>query len=233
MDQKLADLVVRFKFPIVLILLIWSVEIYETIADVHLGRYGVYPREWDGLFGIITSPYIHSDWEHLFSNSIPLFFLVSIMVFFYRKVALPSYIIIQLLTGFSVWLFARPSFHIGASGIVYGLVAFVFWSGIFRRNIKSIVLALIVVLVYSGYFYGIVPNREEVSWESHLFGGLVGIFTAFLFKDLKENDEDHKDPWGEEDEGEHFLPRDTFDYTIKERIERRNNEGMWNSTRTF
>lgn len=219
MDRKLTDIIFSLKFPIILVIAIWAVEIYETLSNVGLAKLGVYPREWDGILGIITSPYVHSDFEHLISNTVPLFVLTTIMVFFYQRVAVASFIIIQLLTGFAVWLFARPSYHIGASGVVYGLVAFVFWSGIFRRNMKSIVLALIVVILYSGYFYGIVPTKEGVSWESHLFGGIVGIFTAFLFKDLKEADEEKKNPWEDEEgyEGAYFLPRDTFEKTNLER----------------
>jgi hypothetical protein len=155
------------------------------------------------------------------------------MIFFYRKVALPSYIVIQLFTGFAVWIFARPSYHIGASGVVYGLVSFVFWSGVFRRNIKSIVLALIIVVMYSGYFYGILPNKEGVSWESHLFGGIVGIFTAFLFKNIQEEDEKevvYSWELEEEEEGGYFLPRDIFEKTKEERrieAEIKRRQEMW------
>lgn len=214
MEDKLFRVVKKLRFPLLLVVTIWAVEIYEQISFNDLSNFGIYPREWNGIIGVITSPYIHSDFEHLMSNTVPLFVLTTIMVFFYKRVAVPSFIIIQVLTGIAVWLFARQSYHIGASGVVYGLVAFVFWSGIFRRNNRSIVLALIVVVLYSGYFYGIVPNKDGVSWESHLFGGLVGIFTAFLFKDLKEPDDIKKDPWEDEIESSHyFLPRDVFEKT--------------------
>lgn len=202
---------------------------------VDFSDWGIFPREWDGIFGIIAAPYIHSDFQHLASNSVPLVVLTTIMMFFYSRVAIPSYFIIQFLTGFAVWLFARPSYHIGASGIVYGLVAFVFWSGVFRRNMRSIVLALIVVILYSGYFHGIVPNKEGVSWESHLFGGLVGIFTAFLFKDIKETGDEVHDPWADEEEpSRYFLPRDTFEKTKWQREQdRRLDERSWDSDHTM
>jgi len=95
-------------------------------------------------------------------------------------VGMTSFFMIYIITGFSVWLFGRSVYHIGASGVVYGLISFIFWSGVFRRNLKSIVLALIVIILYSGYLGGIVPNKEGISWESHLLGGIVGIVVASL-----------------------------------------------------
>ncbi|NNF36372.1 MAG: rhomboid family intramembrane serine protease [Saprospiraceae bacterium] len=235
MEQSVEASIQKIKFPLFLLLLIWIVEIYEYVRNVDFSDWGIFPREWDGFIGILTAPYIHSDFEHLMSNSVPLVVLTTIMMFFYSRVAIPSYFIIQFLTGFSVWLFARPSYHIGASGVVYGLVAFVFWSGIFRRNLRSIVLALIVVVLYSGYFHGIVPNKEGVSWESHLFGGLVGIFTAFLFKDITESADEVVDPWADEEEpSQYFLPRDTFEKTKwQKEQERLLSERRWDSDSTL
>lgn len=117
-------------------------------------------------------------------------------------------------------MFGRSVYHIGASGVVYGLIAFIFWTGIFRRNIKSIVLALVVVILYSGYFGGIVPFKEGVSWESHLLGGIVGIVIAFIFKSIVEVDEEENPVWAQELEGDekHFLPRDSFVKTKAEKL---------------
>ncbi|HMQ07225.1 MAG TPA: rhomboid family intramembrane serine protease [Saprospiraceae bacterium] len=233
MNQNLSKYLETLRFPISITLLIWAFEIYEWIFNRSLNRWGIYPREWDGLFGIISGPFIHSGFEHLISNSIPLFTLTSIMVIFYRKAAIPSFIVIQVVTGFSVWLFARPSYHIGASGIVYGLVAFVFWSGIFRRNIRSIVLALIIVILYSGYFYGIVPTKEGVSWESHLFGGFAGIFAAYLFKNIGEEETVSVNVWDEEEE-KYFLPRDVFEKTKwQRRMEEQIQKNIWKSDSTL
>ena len=180
--------------------------------------YGVYPRTLGGLRGIFLSPFIHGSLHHLFSNSIPLFVLLFMTLFFYRRVAFSSIMLIYILTGLGVWAFARPYvYHIGASGVVYGLVSFVFWTGIFRRNLKSVVLALIVTTLYSGYFLGVLPNQEGISWESHLIGGIVGILVAFLFKNSIEIDENKRDPWANEENPEYFLPRDAFEKTLEER----------------
>jgi len=141
----------------------------------------------------------------------------------YRKVALKSIGMMYFLTGLAVWLFARPVFHIGASGVVYALVSFVFFSGLFRRNIKSIILALIVTLLYSGMVTGIFPNKEGISWESHLFGALIGLYVAYFYKnEIEQDDEGNESPWVRkerfvEEEGQYFLNRDTFEMTKAER----------------
>lgn len=217
--------------PLILVALIWLIQIFQSLLGFDLGIYGVYPRKVFGLRGIFFSPLIHSGWPHLLSNTPPLFVLTAILMFFYRRVALSSFLMIYLLTGLTVWLFARDNaFHIGASGVIYGLVAFVFWNGVFRRNLKSIVLALLVVFYYGGMFVGIVPGQEEnISWESHLLGGLVGIFASFWFKNQIERDE-VRPTYSWEVEGEQasdfFLERDSFDRTKQERLkEKEQNNG--------
>ncbi len=219
MAEKESNIIKKILFPIGVVSLMWLVKIFEVIQNYKYTRWGIFPRDIDGLPGIITAPFIHSDLRHLMSNSIPMLALMSMIMVFYKRVAIPSVIIITVLTGFMVWMFARESYHIGASGVVYGLVAFLAWTGIFRRNLKSIILALVILVAFGGYFHGIVPNKEGTSWESHLFGGLVGIFTAFLFKNvIEEDEEDRPDPWADEiGTEEFFLPRDTFEKTKKQR----------------
>ena len=122
------------------------------------------------------------------------------------------------------------------AGVVYGLVSFIFWSGIFRRNIKSIVLALIILLLYSGMFLGVLPNQPGISWESHLIGGIVGILVAYLFRNTLEYDEE--EPSGKallyedaaESDGKFFLPHDTFERT---KSERRQSQSDWFSDSTY
>jgi membrane associated rhomboid family serine protease len=200
-------------FPLVFLGVIWVIHFLKTFLSLNLVQFGIYPRVTQGLKGIFFSPVIHSDWHHLISNSVPLLVLSILIFFFYSRVAVRSFILIYILTGLAVWLFGRRVFHIGASGVVYGLLAFVFWSGIFRRSIKSIVLALIVLFLYSGYFLGVLPNQEGISWESHLLGALSGIFTAFWYKNEIEADEIPDKPSWEDEEPEpprFFLDRDVF-----------------------
>jgi membrane associated rhomboid family serine protease len=181
--------------------------------NLPLGNYGLLPREMSGLIGIFTSPFIHGSFQHLLSNSVPLFLLSIVILLFYRRIAIISMFLIYVLTGLTVWAFARGNvIHIGASGVIYGFVSFIFWTGLFRRNAKSIILALLVTVLYSGYFLGILPNQRGISWESHLFGALVGILVAYWMKDRIEKDEINHDPW-EHDQTPPapFFAPDTFE----------------------
>jgi membrane associated rhomboid family serine protease len=197
----------------------WVVHIYKYATNSPMSHWGIFPREWDGLIGIVTAPFIHGSWEHLISNSVPLFVTTTIIYFFYKRVALPSFFLIYLLTGALVWIFGRSVYHIGASGIVYGLISFIFGSGLFRRNIKSIILALIVTVLYSGYLNGVLPLKEGISWESHLLGGIVGLLVAWLMKGIIEKDEVTTDPWANEsDDKKTYLSPDTFEMTKAERL---------------
>lgn len=186
------------------------------LLDLHPYQFGIYPRRSFGLTGILTAPLIHGDWKHLLSNSIPLLAMIITFGAFFRSVAWQAFIMIYLLTGIAVWVFARDVFHIGASGVVYGLISFVFWSGVFRRSLRSIVLSLIVVLIYTPMFEGILPNQEGISWESHLLGGCVGIFVAWWFREELEPGE-HSEPEEERTEQAPFLPPDIFQMTREER----------------
>ncbi|MBP6680470.1 MAG: rhomboid family intramembrane serine protease [Saprospiraceae bacterium] len=186
--------------------------------NLDLRRLGVFPREVDGLPGILTGPLIHGSWEHLFSNSVSFIMLGAVLFWFYPRIALRSIIWLYLLSGFGIWISGQPfSYHIGASGIVYGMVSLVFWSGVFRRNVKSIVLALIILVMYAGFFEGIVPGKEGISWEGHLSGAIAGILLAFVYRRDVEEDEVVPEVEEEVEERHYYLPRDTFDMTMAER----------------
>lgn len=207
----------QVKAPILLIILLWVIEAAKHIFDHRLQEFGIFPRAWDGFFGIFTGPFVHGSWGHLASNTLPLLALTSMMVTFYPKAASQAMAMIMTGTGIMVWLFARPAYHIGASGVVYGLVAFLFWTGVFKKNAKSTVLALIVLTLYAGSVESMFPGVEKnISWESHLFGAMVGLVTAFILKGVVEEDEKNKNlpSWhGETTEKQYFLPRDAFEKT--------------------
>jgi membrane associated rhomboid family serine protease len=144
--------------------------------------------------------------------------LGAVLFWFYPRIALRSIIWLYLLSGFGIWISGQPnSYHIGASGIVYGMVSLVFWSGVFRRNVKSIVLALIILVMYAGFFEGIVPGKEGISWEGHLSGAIAGILLAFIYRRDVEEDEVVPEVEEEIEEKHYYLPRDTFDMTMAER----------------
>ena len=226
-----------------LVAVLWVIHFTQVGLGLDFGFLGTYPRQFWGLRGIITSPLIHADFPHLMSNSVPIFILTFTIFFFYQKVATRAYFMIYLLTGLMVWIFARTVFHIGASGVVYGLVSFIFWNGIFRRSLQSIVLALVVTVLYSGYFAGILPNQEGISWESHLLGGLVGIFVAYYFKEEIEAAElTQPASWELEPEKESrpFMNPDTFEKTkqqrwqeAQERAQERRDYPDWYSNSTY
>lgn len=205
-----------FWFPISFVGFLWVIHIFHVASGIDLTTLGVFPRRIEGLPAILTAPLIHGGWEHLFYNSISFLILSSILFWFYPKIAYKSFVLIYLMSGLGVWIFAAPyTYHIGASGIVYGMVSLVFWTGVFRRNIKSIVLALIVLVLYAGYFGGIVPGKVGISWESHLLGAVAGIFLAWIYKSDIEEDEVPPPPVEEEEEEKrYFLPRDVFEVKV-------------------
>lgn len=213
-------LINKLAFPIGFVILLWVIHILQLVTGIDLHTLGVYPRDIDGLKGILTYPLIHGSWEHLFGNSVSFMILSAILFYFYRRIALRCFILLYIFSGVGIWVIAAPgSYHIGASGIIYGMVSLVFWSGIFRRNVRSIVLALIMLVLYAGYFTGIIPGERGVSWQGHLMGALVGIALAWIYKKDLEEDEMQKpeSPDEEEEEPKYYLPRDVFDVRLSER----------------
>ncbi len=164
------------------ILLLWIVKALEWSTATDLGTFGILPRTLTGFTGIITGPLIHGDMVHLMSNTFPLMLLMLAVFYFYDKIALEVFIWIYLITGFWVWLAARQAYHIGASGLVYGLASFLFFSGIFRKDVRSVAVALCIAFLYGGMLQGVFPGTQSVSWESHLLGTAAGILCAFYFR---------------------------------------------------
>ncbi len=222
------------RFPAIVLLILWLIQIIQGLTGLSFGWLGVYPRHIAGIKGIFTSPFIHSlDWMHLINNSVPLFVGLAMISFFFHRIAKQVIFLIYFLTGLGVWIFGRSVLHIGASGVVYGLISFIFWSGIFRRNTQSIILALIILLLYSGMFYGVLPNQPGISWESHLIGGLIGILVSYMFRQVVVEDEaEIPDPviQIEDEDQDYFLDRTTFNQTKEER---RQGTSDWFSDSTF
>lgn len=179
------------------VLITWVVKIFEKVFDVSFIRFGIHPREFKGLVGIITAPLIHGDWKHLISNTLPLLILGWIIFYFYKGIAFQVFFWVYIMTGIWVWSAARDAYHIGASGLVYGFVCFLFFSGIIRKNIRLMALSMFVVFVYGSLVWGIFPLHTKFSWESHAFGSLAGIITAFYFRD--EGPKPKVYDWGEEE----------------------------------
>ena len=177
---NLEKLLIPLVFPVIL----WVIHLVSVLFQIDLTRMGILPRKFVGLLGIITSPMVHGDFSHLISNTIPLVILGWIIFFFYPKVSYLAFGFRYFFTGLLVWFFARQVYHIGASGVVYGFVSFLFFSGLFRRDNKSISLALIITFLYGGLVWGMIPGWKGISWEAHLFGAITGLAAAYLFRKI-------------------------------------------------
>ncbi len=169
---------------IVICLLVCLVLIIEKYFGINFSYYGTVPRDITGILGIFLSPFLHGGWEHLFSNLPTLFILMTIILFFYERSSIAILSLIWLFTGSAVWLFGKENtYHIGASGIIYCMMSFIFFSGIFRGERNAMMISLLVLLLNSSLFAGFQPT-EGVSWESHLYGAIVGFILAFVFKSV-------------------------------------------------
>ncbi len=176
------------RLPLVFVFLMWLVQIFQATSGHDLGVFGIYPRDTHSLLGIITSPLVHGNWAHLLSNTIPMLILGSLLFLTYDTIAIKVWWLNYFLTEILVWCFARESYHIGASGIIYGLASFLLFSGFFRMDMKAIAIAIGVSAFYGGMVWGVLPLQPGVSWESHLFGGIVGIVLAFIFRNHQKDE---------------------------------------------
>jgi membrane associated rhomboid family serine protease len=186
---------------------LWLIRIIESAYKIDLTVYGIYPKTLQGFFGIFTAPLIHADFNHLFSNSITLLVLLTILFYFYKESALRVILIVYLYGGFLVWLAARPAYHIGASGLVYGLVCFLFFSGVFRWEKRAIILSLLITFLYGSLTWGILPIDETISFESHLFGAVTGMICAFIFRKYdRETFKEPEEATDEEEDPYEYIP---------------------------
>jgi membrane associated rhomboid family serine protease len=190
----------HFKFtpsvwivPTFLLLLIWIVFYIEQKFNLNLVQHGIYPRTFSGLQGILFSPFLHGDLSHIANNSVPLFILTAALIYFYRDVSLKVLVYGILLSGIITWIIGRSSYHIGASGLIYVLVSFIFFKGMMTQYFRLMALSLTVVMIYGGMVWYVFPSEElslgkSISWEGHLAGLLTGFAFAILFKTPNYNE---------------------------------------------
>jgi membrane associated rhomboid family serine protease len=190
------SLFISLSFVVVL----WLVKIFEEYTLIDLTMLGVYPRKVSGLIGIITSPLIHANFSHLISNSIPLLVLMIFLFYAYTNSSFKVFFSVYFLSNILVWVFAREAYHIGASGIVYGLVTFLFFVGVFRRDTKSIGLSLLVIFMYGGLVWGILPTDPTISFEAHLSGAIVGLVAALVWRNADPMPEKYEWEYENDDE---------------------------------
>ncbi|MBU2949498.1 rhomboid family intramembrane serine protease [Tamlana agarivorans] len=169
-------------YPLFLVLFIWLVFWFEVRFGYHFNKYGVYPKTIKGLRGIVLSPFIHGDIKHIYHNTIPLFVLTTALFYFYRPIAWKVLGYGILLSGLLTWCIGRPSYHIGASGLIYVLVSFTFFKGVFAKHYRLIALSLVVVFLYGSMIWHTLPIEEGISWEGHSAGLITGLLFAFIFR---------------------------------------------------
>jgi len=195
--------------PLMGVILISVIFFMEEQEVVNWRIWGIRPREWKGLIGVFSSPFLHGSIEHLFNNSIPLLALGWSMFYFYRELAWRTIGWVVFLGGIWVWLSARGGTnHIGASGLIYGMVTFLFFSGIIRKYKPLIAISLLVVFQYGSMVWGVLPIQEHISWEGHLWGALAGTLMAFYYRpegpqrpkfewEDEPDDDDEIGPWNQ------------------------------------
>ena len=170
------------------LVLLWIVMIINQFMGLSLNQFGILPRVISvrSFAGIFLSPFIHSNFSHLISNSLPLFFLLAALILSYRKLAGKVIMLSIFGGGLLVWLFAgHGTSHIGASGLIFALIGFLLFNVLFRRDFRSFVVAIVVGFLYGGAIWGVLPSDPHISWQAHLFGFITGIFLAYSFRNEK------------------------------------------------
>ena len=168
--------------PLYLVLAMWVVFWLDANYAFDFYMLGIFPREAEGLKGILLSPFVHGNLSHLGNNTPPMIVLGMALYYFYPRVADRVLLLTWISSGILVWLVGRDSYHIGASGLIYGLAGFIFLSGVLRKNASLLALSLVVAFMYGSLVWGVLPIEERISWEAHLAGGLSGFVWALAYR---------------------------------------------------
>ena len=229
-------------YPVFFVLIIWLVFWFEVRFGFNFSKYGVYPLTLKGLRGVLLSPFIHGDIQHIYHNTVPLFVLSMALFYFYKPIAWKVMLFGILFSGFLTWCIGRPSYHIGASGLIYVLVSFTFFKGVFAKHYRLIALSLLVIFLYGSMIWYVIPIEEGISWEGHLSGLITGLLFALFFR--KEIAKPKKYVWEQEnyneaddpflkhfDENGNFIEhteteeeQPTINYTYKEDLRTKNQD---------
>jgi len=191
------------KLTLGFVALIWFIQLLNWALDLGVEDFGVRPRELAGLPGILFAPLMHSGFAHLIANSLPLLIVGTAMLYLYPSAALFVLPAVYLGPGIAVWVFARGGVHVGASGLIYGLVSYIFVAGMIRRDRRAIAASLLVSFLYGASVWGVLPIEPGVSWETHLAAAVIGLALAlalrrldipprlrYTWEDEKDNDAD-------------------------------------------
>ena len=204
MKNEIRKMALAAVIPMFLLFILYTLKVLETGMDWDFTRLGVYPMEKRGVFGIFAHPLVHSGFKHLLANTMPLFFLTWCLFYFYRHIAPYIFFSIWIGCGMLTFLIGKPGWHIGASGIIYGLAFFLFFSGILRRHVPLIAIALLVTFLYGGLVWNMFPQfvQTNISWEGHISGAIAGTLSAIGF--IRHGPQ-HPEPLVDEEEEEEEI----------------------------
>lgn len=184
-ERARANFRLAAKIALGFVAVLWLIQLLNGALDLELQRFGVRPREFAGLPGILLAPLLHGGFAHLIANSLPLLVLGTGMLYLYPNSALKVLPAVYLGPGIAVWLFAKASsVHVGASGLVYGLVIYIFVAGVIRRDRRAIAASLLISFLYGSLVWGVLPIKPGVSWETHLAAALIGLTLAIALRRL-------------------------------------------------
>jgi membrane associated rhomboid family serine protease len=161
--------------------IIWGLALFNHLQGYEFNRFGIYPRDLQGLAGVFSWVVLHADLTHLLINTTPLLFMGFFVALRGPVLFIKITLTIWIMAGLAVWVFGRPAIHIGASGLVFGYFGFILAVAIYERSLFDLGVATLTMFYYGGMFFGILPVEAFVSWESHLFGLLSGVFAARVF----------------------------------------------------
>ncbi|ETS29468.1 MULTISPECIES: rhomboid family intramembrane serine protease [Photorhabdus] len=157
-------------------------QLLDTLTGGALSNFGIIPRYAQGLIGIPLSPFLHSNWEHLFSNLPALLVLSALLMTHSIRYYVLASLFIIFVEGTLVWLFGRTAIHIGASGWIFGLWGLLLANAFFLRRTKDFFFAILVFVYYGGIVFGLLPWQEDISTEGHIFGAISGLIFSWLSK---------------------------------------------------
>src|SRR5215831_3919539 len=198
-ERARANFRLAVKIALGFVALLWVIQLSNWALDLVPYEFGVRPREPAGLVGILFAPLLHGGFGHLIANSPPLLVLGTAMLYLYPQASLRVLPAVYFGPGIAVWLFARGSSHVGASGLVYGLASYILVAGLIRRDRRAIAASLLVCFMYGALVWGVLPIDPGVSWETHLAAALIGVALALL---LRKRDIPPRRRYSWEDESE-------------------------------
>lgn len=182
----------RFRISVfvgfLIMCVVWIIFILDNYVFFDLSFLALRPRSIGGLIGIFFSPFLHGFLRHIMSNSLPLWALVTSLLYFFPKNGYRLLLIFWLLPEFLLWIIGRDARHIGVSTQIYAIASFILFYGILSKNSTYLILSLLIIFLYGSMFWGIFPFSvlRNVSWEGHLSGFIVGVVCAFVVNKPKE-----------------------------------------------